>query len=291
LSRCSRAGFRRFRLPSCREIFPTPQSTRSPDRSAQRSSAILRFEIRSCPSCLEAQEPCAAAPAVRYSESELGKRKMWDSASPGPSRWSSRPSVHRPAHHPVCGNRTFLCGNGGIGGALGWDSAIWSGRGAPASAALWGSVIGLFWSAARFFWRANTFSISSRLLHIAVLVEIYDGRSVPVGQSQIGYGATFVKAHFAESSVLFGVDQLIKAVCARCSARSTSSRPFCRSSHCKAYSSSESFVRMSLKYVDESSSPISSARRRSIPGARRATVSYFCAELHALPEERAWLSL
>jgi hypothetical protein len=48
--------------------------------------------------------------------------------------------------------------------------------------------------------------------HIAVLVELYDGNPVPGGEGQIRYGAQFVRAHFAESSVLFGVDLLIKAV-------------------------------------------------------------------------------
>jgi hypothetical protein len=48
--------------------------------------------------------------------------------------------------------------------------------------------------------------------HIAVLTELYDGNPVPGGEGQIGYGAQFVRSHFAESSVLFGVDQLIKAV-------------------------------------------------------------------------------
>lgn len=48
--------------------------------------------------------------------------------------------------------------------------------------------------------------------HIAVLVQLYDGHPVPGGESQIRYGAEFVRTHFAESSVLFGVDVLIKAV-------------------------------------------------------------------------------
>lgn len=48
--------------------------------------------------------------------------------------------------------------------------------------------------------------------HIAVLVELYDGHDIPAGQSQIAFGSGFVKTHFTESSVLFGVDQLIKAI-------------------------------------------------------------------------------
>jgi hypothetical protein len=48
--------------------------------------------------------------------------------------------------------------------------------------------------------------------HIAVLVEILDGKSIPAGQNQLSYGAASVKTHFTQSSVLFGVDLLIKGV-------------------------------------------------------------------------------
>ncbi|HTO39366.1 MAG TPA: hypothetical protein VL026_00210 [Rhizomicrobium sp.] len=48
--------------------------------------------------------------------------------------------------------------------------------------------------------------------HIAVLVELIDGKSIPAGEGQLRHGANYVRAHFAQSSVLFGVDLLIKAV-------------------------------------------------------------------------------
>lgn len=48
--------------------------------------------------------------------------------------------------------------------------------------------------------------------HIAVMVELLDGHPVPAGKNQLSFGADFVKSHFATASVLFGVDQLIKAV-------------------------------------------------------------------------------
>ena len=88
--------------------------------------------------------------------------------------------------------------------------------------------------------------------HIAVLVELLDGKDVPAGQGQIAYGAAFVKTHFAESSVLFGVDQLIKGVL----------RAFFRTINFftaflpipalqQMIRIAEAIVRMSLTYVDE----------------------------------------
>lgn len=48
--------------------------------------------------------------------------------------------------------------------------------------------------------------------HIAVIVKHLDGEPMPEGKSQIKYAQEVVKERFKESSVLFGVDQLIKGV-------------------------------------------------------------------------------
>jgi hypothetical protein len=48
--------------------------------------------------------------------------------------------------------------------------------------------------------------------HIAVLVEFMAGKELPGGRGQIDYANQMVRERFAESSVLFGVDQLIKGV-------------------------------------------------------------------------------
>ncbi len=48
--------------------------------------------------------------------------------------------------------------------------------------------------------------------HIAVLVELLDGRQVPAGKGQIDYATNIVKQHFATSSMLFGLHQLIRGV-------------------------------------------------------------------------------
>jgi hypothetical protein len=48
--------------------------------------------------------------------------------------------------------------------------------------------------------------------HIAVLVELMDGKDIPGGRGQIDYAQGVVRQRFAQSSVLFAVDQLIKGV-------------------------------------------------------------------------------
>ena len=50
--------------------------------------------------------------------------------------------------------------------------------------------------------------------HIAVLVELLDGKPLPQGRSQISHAQAIVTQRFAQASVLFGVDQLIKGVLA-----------------------------------------------------------------------------
>ncbi|MEO1748085.1 MAG: hypothetical protein AAFR27_05600 [Pseudomonadota bacterium] len=48
--------------------------------------------------------------------------------------------------------------------------------------------------------------------HIAVMGEMMDGARIPANLSQVGLGARTVKENFAEASVLFVLDQLIKGV-------------------------------------------------------------------------------
>ncbi len=48
--------------------------------------------------------------------------------------------------------------------------------------------------------------------HIAVIVKHLDGEPMPEGKSQVKYAQEVVKSRFKESSILFGVDQLIKGV-------------------------------------------------------------------------------
>ncbi|MGM0553761.1 MAG: hypothetical protein ACQETK_08190 [Pseudomonadota bacterium] len=48
--------------------------------------------------------------------------------------------------------------------------------------------------------------------HIAVLVELMEGGTLPEGRGQITHAQAVVRERFAESSVLFAVDQLVKGI-------------------------------------------------------------------------------
>src|SRR5690242_16015928 len=101
----------------------------------------------------------------------------------------------------------------GIGGALGWGFGhIGAEDGGPAGGALWGSIIGFGLVSAALYFAREYILYLVKAAHIAVLVEVLDGKDIPNGQGQVKYGATFVQTHFGEASVLFGVDQIIKGV-------------------------------------------------------------------------------
>ncbi|MBI3677927.1 MAG: hypothetical protein HY243_15065 [Proteobacteria bacterium] len=83
---------------------------------------------------------------------------------------------------------------------------------APASGAFWGGLVGFGIVSAALYLAREYLLYLVKAAHIAVLVEVLDGKPVPSGQGQVRYGADFVKTHFAESSILFGVDQIVKGV-------------------------------------------------------------------------------
>lgn len=82
----------------------------------------------------------------------------------------------------------------------------------PAIGAIWGGAIGLGLTSIGLYLAREYILYLVKAAHIAVLVELFDGRSIPADKGQIGFGTAAVKAHFTESSILFAVDQLVKAV-------------------------------------------------------------------------------
>lgn len=77
---------------------------------------------------------------------------------------------------------------------------------------MWGGLIGFgLVSGAVYFVREYLLYLV-KAGHIAVLVELMDGKPLPGGRGQIEYGQRVVRERFAESSVLFGLDQLIKGI-------------------------------------------------------------------------------
>jgi hypothetical protein len=141
----------------------------------------------------------------------------------------------------------------GMGAAVGYGfGRLAGGDAGPEGGAFWGGLIGFGLVSALLYLAREYILYLVKAAHIAVLVELYDGHDIPSGQNQLSYGANFVKTHFAESSVLFGVDQIVKGVL----------RAFFRTINFftaflpvpalqNLIRLAESIVRMSLTYVDE----------------------------------------
>jgi len=96
----------------------------------------------------------------------------------------------------------------GVGYGLGWIG----GPDSQAGFAFWGGAIGFGLTATAIYLAREYLLYTVKAGHIAVLVELMDGRDLPDGQGQITYGAGVVKERFVQSSVLFGLDQLVKGV-------------------------------------------------------------------------------
>jgi hypothetical protein len=138
----------------------------------------------------------------------------------------------------------------GTGAAIGYGFGRFTTS--PEGGAFWGGLIGFGLASAALYLAREYILYLVKAAHIAVLVELYDDHRVPTGQGQLGFGGQYVRTHFATSSVLFGVDQIIKAVL----------RTFFRTINfftaflpIPALQSlirlAENIVRLSLTYVDE----------------------------------------
>ncbi|MEQ1901117.1 MAG: hypothetical protein ABL866_10330 [Devosia sp.] len=100
----------------------------------------------------------------------------------------------------------------GVGVGVGWGVGAFGDFDFRAAAMLWGGIIGFALTAGTIYFLREYILYLVKAGHIAVLVELLDGRDVPQGQNQITYASSIVRERFSEASVLFGVDQLIKGV-------------------------------------------------------------------------------
>ena len=100
----------------------------------------------------------------------------------------------------------------GVGAGVGWGVGAFGDGDFRAGATLWGGIIGFGLTAGTIFFLREYLLYMVKAGHIAVLVELIDGRGIPQGQSQISYASDIVRQHFAETNVLFGVDLLVRGV-------------------------------------------------------------------------------
>jgi uncharacterized membrane protein len=82
----------------------------------------------------------------------------------------------------------------------------------PGAYSVWGGVFGFIAVSAVMYFVREYLLYLVKAGHIAVLVELMEGKSIPNGRGQIDYAQQVVRERFAQSSVLFALDQLIKGV-------------------------------------------------------------------------------
>ncbi len=100
----------------------------------------------------------------------------------------------------------------GVGAGVGWGVGAFGDADFQAASVAWGGIIGFGLTAGAIYFAREYILYLVKAGHIAVLVELLEGRGIPQGQGQISYATGIVRERFLETSVLFGVDQLVKGV-------------------------------------------------------------------------------
>lgn len=102
----------------------------------------------------------------------------------------------------------------GVGAGVGWGIGAFGDDEFRGASIFWGGALGFALTAGVLYFLREYILYIVKAGHIAVLVELLDGRTIPNGQAQITYATGVVKSRFAETSVLFAIDQLVKGVLA-----------------------------------------------------------------------------
>ncbi len=100
----------------------------------------------------------------------------------------------------------------GTGAGIGWGVGAMGDEDFRASATLWGGGLGFALTAGVIYFLREYILYMVKAGHIAVMVELLEGRDLPDGKGQIAYARAMVKERFGQSSILFAVDQLVKGV-------------------------------------------------------------------------------
>lgn len=98
----------------------------------------------------------------------------------------------------------------GTGAGIGWGVGAFGDDDFQASSTVWGAIIGFGGTAGVIFFLRDYLLYLVKAGHIAVMVEVMEGGSIPGGRGQIDHARRVVTERFGESSALFALDQLIK---------------------------------------------------------------------------------
>lgn len=102
----------------------------------------------------------------------------------------------------------------GTGAGIGWGIGGFGDDDFRAGATFWGGAAGFGLTAGVIYLLREYILYTVKAGHIAVMVEMIDGRPLPEGRGQIAHATAVVKERFTETSVLFAIDQLVKGVLA-----------------------------------------------------------------------------
>lgn len=100
----------------------------------------------------------------------------------------------------------------GTGAGIGYGIGGFGDEDFRISSTVWGGGIGFALTAGVLYFLREYILYTVKVGHIAVMVELIDGRRLPDKMGQIAYAKSVVTERFGEASVLFGLDQLIKGV-------------------------------------------------------------------------------
>lgn len=100
----------------------------------------------------------------------------------------------------------------GVGAGVGWGIGAFGDDAFRGASIFWGGAIGFALTAGVLYFVREYILYIVKAGHIAVLVELIDGRPIPAGRDQISHATEVVKSRFVETSVLFAIDQLVKGV-------------------------------------------------------------------------------
>lgn len=100
----------------------------------------------------------------------------------------------------------------GTGIGVGWGVGAFGDEEFRATSMVWGGLAGFGITGAVMYWVREYILYIVKAGHIAVLVELLEGKPLPEGRGQIAHATTVVKARFGQASLLFALDQLVKGV-------------------------------------------------------------------------------
>jgi len=100
----------------------------------------------------------------------------------------------------------------GTGAGFGWLIGAAGDADFRAGATLVGGIIGFGLTAGILYLLREYILYVVKAGHIAVMIELMEGRDLPMGRAQITHASAIVKQRFAETNVLFLFDQLVRGV-------------------------------------------------------------------------------